>query len=807
MLTHHLTIAFRHLWKQKMYSAIKIGGLALGIAACILLILYLKHEMSYDTYYPRADRIYRVTVDYLDDDITGVDFPAPFARTLENDFPEVEQAGRYATPLFISDGSNYVRRAAQEQNTFETGFAFFDQELVDIFQLPMVYGNLSEALSKPFTILISKSKAEKYFPNENPIGKMLIINDDEAQPYTIGGVMEDIPRNSHLPFDFLLTLEGVEFWQGEQTYWGANNYDVYVLLKSETDPDLLAQKLSNITTKYMVPGWKERGLANAETYADSMRYNLQPITEIHLYSEGIRDRLSHGDIRLVWLFGAVVIMILVIACINFINLSTARSANRAREVGMRKVVGAFRNQLVNQFLIESTLFSILSFISGVLLTWFLLPYFNQLSGKSLTIPWIEIWFIPTLFIAALIIGILSGLYPSFYLSAFKPIHIIRGRLSIGSKNPLLRSILVVFQFTTSVILIIGTLVIYQQMQFILNKKIGYDKDQVMLIQGTHTLDESVRAFKDRLLQLSQVQHATLSDYLPIAGSRRNGNGFFKAGRTQDDAPVFGQIWRVDFDYVSTLGMQIKAGRNFSIAMPTDSQAVVINEAMAKQLQLKEPIGKRITNGGATWEVIGVLENFHFESIREEIYPLALVIGGGSPSNTLLKVSTGGIAQTIRSVEAVWKDFAPHQPLRYTFLDESYARMYEDVRRSGDLFSSFAILAIIISCLGLFGLTVYMAEQRTKEMGIRKVLGASITSLVQLLSKDFIRLVLISIVVATPIAWYIMHNWLESFAYRIDISWWVFILAGGITLVIALLTMSFHSIKTAHLNPIQALKTE
>lgn len=805
MYRNYFKIAFRQLTKQGSYSLIKIGGFALGIAASLLLLTFLQHELSYDQHYPETDRIYRVTIDYQEDEIIGVDFPAPFASVLKNDFPEIELAGRYATPLFLNGGSNYLRRVEATDNIYEEGFAYADQELLDILQVQMAKGNRSEALIQPNTILISESKANKYFPNEDPIGKTMIINGDETQPYQVGGVMVDFPSTSHLQFDFLFTMTGVEFWPGEQSNWCCNNYDTYVLLRPGTDAEELSRKLSAITKNYFLPYWIEQKHADAESAAASQSYHLQPVHDIYINAE-IRDRLPHGDIQLIWLFMAAAMLILIIACINFVNLSTAKSANRAREVGIRKVVGALRGQLVRQFLTESILFSIFSFVGGVILAWVLLPFFNQLAARSLTFPWQETWFLQLMVFMPIIIGVLAGLYPSFYLSAFQPISTIKGELSRGTTNSLMRSLLVVFQFTASIVLIIGTFIIYQQMDFILNRDIGYDKDQVLLIQGTEMLEEKVLAFKEEVRKLPGVQSATYSNFLPVSDTRRNGNGFWKEGRTQEDRPVYGQRWNVDFDYIRTLGMKVVEGRDFLGSMPTDSQAVVINKSMVSQLNLVDPIGKRITNGGGIWQVIGVVEDFHFESIREEIYPLAMVIRN-SNETLAVKVSSENMDDLLVALTGLWDRIAPHQPIRYTFLDDQYAAMYAGIKQSGRLFISFAGLAILIACLGLFGLTAFMAEQRTKEIGIRKVLGASVSSIIGLLSKNFVMLVLCSVLIAIPLAWYIMHNWLQSFAYQVELQWWVFLVSGMIALLIAFLTMSFHSVRSALMDPREAIRAE
>ncbi|MEM6630788.1 MAG: ABC transporter permease [Bacteroidota bacterium] len=808
MFIHHAKTALRFMRKERIYSMIKIGGFSLGVAASLLLFLFLLYELSYDSYIPENQDVYRVTMTYLEgEDITGVDFPAPFVDVLRNDYPEIEQAGRFTMPVFLKGARNLIRQEEGVENFYEEKVSFADQEFLDIIQAPMVYGDRSTALSRPYTIVISQSKAEKYFPGVNPVGKTLIVNDNEEQPYTIGGVMEDFPSNSHLDIDFIYTMEGVEFWEGERTNWCCNNHRNYVKVRKGTDVGQLNQKLAAIMPKYYLPSFKNKGIVNPEAAIDSMQITLQPISDIYLNAE-VADNYSHGDMQLIWIFGAAAILILLLATINFINLSTARSAKRAREVGIRKATGAYQKQLVSQFLVESLLYSIISFGIGVLLAWILLPYFNQLSGKLLVIPWGDLRFIFILLGCAISIGILSGLYPALYLSSFKPIQVIKGKLSTGGRNPNFRNNLVLFQFTASIVLLIGTGVVNQQLRYILNAKIGFEKEQVLTLQGTQTLEDKVFTFKEELMAIPEVQRATISAFLPIEGAMRNSTGFFQAGKKTVDREATGQLWYVDYDYINTLGMELIEGRNFNPEMRTDSQAIIINRKLAQELGLQNPLNKRVqvAHLDYAWTVIGVVEDFHFESLRNQVSPLAFLVGN-STSSVSIRANAADMAEVLAGAKAVWKDFAPHQPIRYQFMDESYARMYEDVQRAGNLFTSFAGLAVVIACLGLFGLTAYMAEQRTKEMGIRKVLGASVQEIIRLLSQDFFKLVCISILVASPLAWYIMSRWLESFAYRIDLHIGIFLLVGLSTLFIALLTMSYHSIRTAIENPVKSIRTE
>lgn len=810
MIKNYLKIAVRQLIKQKMYSAIKVGGFALSIAACILIGLYIKNEVSYDQSYPDTDRIYRVVEKYAHDGKVekGNDYPAPMGKALKADFPEIEKSARLMpNSLFGGAGSNELRRADQVENTHEEGFSYADQELLDILKTPMVYGDRSKALAEPNTMVISRRKADKYFPGQNPVGKVMYLNNDRTRPYRIGGVMENPPATSHLQFDFLLTLKGIEFYKGEQNNWNASNYPVYILVKPGTDAARLGRRISDDMVKnYILPALQSIGYKDAAIEVKKLSFGLQPISDIHLRSYDIQDEFEHGDIRFIWLFGAIAGFILTIACINFINLSTAKSANRAKEVGLRKVVGSTRVSLIKQFLAESMLYSVLSFVIGIILAWVLLPYFNVLASKTLHMPWLALWFAPVILLAALIVGVVAGIYPAFYLSSFKPVSVLKGSISSGSKNSLLRNGLVVFQFTTSIVLIISTFVIYNQMQFILNKKVGFDKDQVVMLQGTNTLgDDGVKTLKQELLKLSAVKSVSISDYLPIANTKRNGNQLYNEGKSKVEKAVNSQFWVIDNDYLKTFGVKLVEGNNFSAGDKGD-QGVIVNQTMVKQLNLKNPIGKVITHGEDAMRIRGVVRDFNFESLRTPVGALCMAYGY---SNSIVSVKVGGndMRNTMEQISSVWKNLSPSQPIRYAFMDERFASMYADVQRMVHIFTSFAILAIIIACLGLFALAAFMAEQRSKEIGIRKVLGASVESITRLLSFDFVKLVLLSILIASPVAWWAMNKWLQDFTYRITISWWIFAVAGIVAIAIAILTVSFQSIKAAIANPIKALRSE
>ncbi|MBT1687790.1 ABC transporter permease [Dawidia soli] len=805
MLKNFLIIAWRSMSRQKMYTAINIGGFALGLATCMLIFLFIRHELSHDRAYLHGNRIYRLYNHFTKDGGSWTSMPASVASIVKADYPEVELSARLIPFNWFKAGSNLFRREEQTENTFEEGFAYADQNLLQILEIPMVYGNPLHALDRPNTVVISKSKADKYFPGEDPVGRTIVLNDERKTPYTIGGVMQDFPITSHLHFDFLITLQDVEFWPGEQTSWCCWNYDVYLRLRPGADPRVLEPKFASMRDKHLLGYMKEVGDQSLEDVRKHHHFSLQPIGNIYLGAD-VNDSLKHGDMRYVWLFGAVACFILALACINFINLSTARSANRAKEVGLRKVVGSMRIHLVKQFLMESVVYSLLSFALALLLVWVALPSFNALAGRTLAMPWTAWWLSPLMFGCALLTGIAAGIYPSFYLSAFKPIDVLKGGISRSGRSAGLRNGLVVFQFTTSLVLIIGTFIIYRQMSYMLHTKIGFSKDQVVMIQGTNTLtDEGLKTLKDEITTLSGVQHVTTGNYLPVAGSHRDQNSFWKEGRNKIDKGVSAQRWFVDPDYLAAMDMKLLQGRNFDKQIASDSQAVIINQAMARELGLQEPLGERIQNW-ETFTVIGVVEDFHFESMKSKISPLCMTLGSGG-SVMAVKTQTADMQSMLQAIQTKWDVVMPNQPFRYTFLDESYAKLYEDVQRMGSVFASFAVLAIIVACLGLFALSSFMVEQRSKEISIRLVLGASFNTILRLLTQSFVRLVLISFVLAAPLAWYLMHRWLDDYSYRIELTWDVFALAGTAALAIALLTISYQSIKAALANPATRLRSE
>lgn len=814
MIKNYIKIAWRNLRSQKLFSIIKIGGFAFGISICLLIVLFVKHELSYDKFYPDSDQIYRIVGVANRDNVIlkGIAMPAPAGPTLKEEFPAIEAMGRMLSNPLFGAGSNQLSINENPENFSDNGFTYIDQSLLDIFALPVIYGSLAHALDKPNTMVITLSKAEKYFEGD-PCGKTIYLNNNKDRPYTITAVIADIPSNSHLHgFNFFMTLSGIDFYPGEQQNWAASNYCTYLKLKKGTDIEPLAKQLTkSYILDHYIPAISQAGM-QVNPVLSSAKLILQRLDKIHLYSSDIQDykleTQKRGDIKTVWIFSAIAGFILIIAAINFINLSTANATRRAKEVGVRKTIGSSRKALMSQFISESLLYSLISVFLGIGISFALLSVFNNLADKTLSIPWNEWYFIPTAISVALILGLLSGIYPAVYLSSFNPISVLKGNISSRSGTSTFRNGLVVFQFVTSIVLIIGTLIINQQMNFILNKDIGFNKDQVLILHGTNTLGDQVRTFKSELANIHTVQHVAISDYLPVMmdGSKRNGNAFWQEGKRTEEAGKGGQFWIVDKDYLQTFGLNLIAGRNFNSDIASDSAMVIVNEKMVKELGLKDPIGARITNG-TTYTIIGVVEDFIFGSLREEgLQPLCLAIGG-SNSLTSVKISSNNIDKTIMDITSIWNKFSPNQKIQYSFLDEGFAALYNDVRRTQNIFTSFAIIAIFIACLGLFGLAAYTTTQRTKEIGVRKVLGASIAAIVKLLSKDFVRLVFVAIVIASPIAWWAMNKWLEDFAYRIDIEWWPFALAGSAVVVVALLTVSWQAIRAALANPVDSLRDE
>ncbi|WP_080054686.1 ABC transporter permease [Spirosoma aerolatum] len=813
MLTNYLKIAWRTLQKQRGFAFINIFGLAVGLACCLLITLYVLDELSYDRYNEKADRIYRVQSDikFGGNDMRFAVSPDPVGPTLKKDYPQVEQYVR-----LHQRGTWLVKRAGETTNLREDNVTFADSTLFDVFTLPLISGDPKRALAEPNTIVISESAAKRHFGNQNPMGQTLLL--DNRLTFKVSGVMRDMPKNAHFHADLIPTMLSDDYPWGQ---WLSNNHYTYILLRTGTDPAAFAKNFDAVIEKYVGPQVQQmigKSLGEFRKAGNSVRYWLMPLTDIHLYSKQQIELAPNGDIQYVYIFSAVALFILLIACINFMNLATARSANRAREVGVRKVMGSERQQLIGQFMTESVLTSALAMVLAVFIVALALPGFNTISAKELTINQLaSSYLLPVLILLPFVVGLVAGSYPAFFLSSFQPIKVLKGGLSAlkmgaGFSSASLRSGLVVFQFMMSVILIVGTIIVYRQITFIQTKNVGFNREQVLTINDAYAIGKQAETFKQEVLRLPGVLSGSISGYLPTP-SNRNDNAYFAEGQTDMNKGFSMQTWGVDHDYLKTMGMQLVKGREFSRQFGSDSSGIILNEAAIKILGFKDPIGKRVWrfNDGEgktrkTYTIVGVVKNFHFESLRRNIGALSLVLDSNSGAVSF-RLSGADIPALVRQIEAKWKQLAPGQPFSYQFMNQSFDEMYRAEQRVGTIALTFAMLAVLIACLGLFGLAAFMAEQRTKEIGVRKVLGASVTSIVGLLSKDFLKLVLIAILIASPIAWWAMNQWLADFAYKIDIEWWMFALAGLVAVGIALVTVSFQSIKAALMNPVKSLRSE
>jgi putative ABC transport system permease protein len=826
MLKNYLTIAFRNLRKQGFYSFINIAGLAVGVAACLVIVLFIIDEMSYDKYNAKASRIYRVNneIKFGGNYYHMTTSSAPTALTLLQEYPEIE-----STVRFRSYGSYLVKTGEGAEGIKESNVIWADSTFFKIFSIPVLEGNPSTALNQPASIAISKHIASKYFPNKSALGQSLIL--DNKYNAKVTAVYADIPSASHFHFDIIISMLGS--WpvakEAQSTVYLSNNFPTYLLLKDGASAEGLQAKFPGFVEKYIGPQLAQvlGGDFTIEKFRASgnqFDMSLTPLTDIHLHSDLKGEFEPNSSITYVYLLGTVALFVLVIACINFMNLSTARSSNRAKEVGVRKVMGSSHSHLVRQFLTESTLVTLFSFMVAIGIAFLILPVFNDLAQKHLRIPLDNSWFYLMVSCAALLVGMLAGLYPSFFLSAFKPVNVLKGRVSLGTKSGFIRSALVVFQFVISIFLIVGAITVNRQLTYIQNKKLGFKKDQVIVVRDAYALrPNKVETFKNEALKNRSIQTGSISGYLPVESenSGRSDNPFWREGvEPTAENLVSMQNWNADYDYIKTFGMKVKIGRDFSLDFPSDSSAVILNETAVQHFDLgDDPIGKKIStfrgqlpDGSPdpkqtkSWTVIGVVENFHFSTMREGIASLGLFLEK-SDGFVSFRINAGNPQEIIRSIEKVWKSLAPDQPFQYSFLDEDFGKMYAAEQRLGKIFTVFAGLAIIIACLGLFALTAFTAEQRTKEIGIRKVLGASVSSIVVLLSKEFGKLILIAFVIATPIAWFGVDWWLKSYTYKAEIGVMVYILAGALALVIAWVTMGYQSIRAASSDPVKSLRSE
>lgn len=802
MIKNYFKIAWRSLLKQKGFSFINIFGLAAGMACSLLIFLFVKDETSYDRFHHDASQIYRVVKDFVNDDgsrLPDATTPPALAPAMQKDIPEVA----ITTRVFPGWGANFLIKYGDKKIN-EDKLYRVDSSFFDVFTFPFVHGNAKDAFKEVQSIVLTESSAKRYFGNDNPVGKTLQI--DRLGNLMVTGVIKDVPHASHFHFDFLISTR--KFGGNIDADWGFYNFYTYAKLKPNSDITAFTKKVQDVYKSNTTDG------ANI--------FYVQPLTDIHLTSNLKWELEPNSDKLYVYVFTIIGIFILLIAGINYVNLATAKASVRAKEIGVRKVTGALRSSLIGQFLVESVITCLLAAVLAFIFAQLLLPVANALTLKQLTVignPGV----LGYMLAGVLLLGMIAGFFPAIYLSSFKPIAVLKG-LKVSEKGTLsLRKTLVVVQFTISIVLIIGVLIISQQMRYLQSAKLGLNKEQVMVVKNADAMTAAERnVFQNTLLQVQEVKKVATSD--GVVGGQNWTNSMSVKGSQNSQLVNF---LNVSYDFLDVLGIEMKEGRSFSSQFPADTLnngipggpleqnigSIILNETAVKDLGVTAPaVGKQILWGSDAdtmyyVTIVGVAKDFHFTSLRNEIKPFAFVNNSNRAANFTIKLSIDNVQSSLAQIENTWKKFLSERAFEYYFLDETYAKLYQSEERFQKVFISLVILGIIIACLGLLGLATFSAQQRVKEIGVRKVLGASVPHVVALLSKDFLKLVLIALVLAIPIAWYLMNEWLKDFAYRVDIQWWIFLIAAISAIIIALLTMSFQAIKAALANPVKSLRTE
>ncbi len=818
MIRNYFKIAWRNLLKRKSYALINISGLALGAAICLLIVLFIKSESSVDGWREDGDHVYRMVLDriYPGRQTSYAFIPSSYAKTVKNEIPEVEEATRIFN--FLNNGTFQIR--FEDKKFEETKVFFADPTFFNIFKSNLLYGSEEEALSKPNSIVLNETTAKKYFGDASlAIGKILEPEGNDMQPMEVSAVYEDWPENSHFNFNMLISSlmnPGFE----EINYVGFSAH-TYLKINENASVDKVEASFPDIIQKFAIGDIEKQFATSYEKFSSAGNgyfYYLQPLKDIYLTSHLEGEFRNNGNKTTLYIFGLVAFFILFIACVNFINLSTARSSERAREVGVRKTFGSEKKALIAQFITESFLISLLAIFVAIGFFALILPIFNDISGKELKmIDLLSANAIMLLITFTCITGILAGIYPAFVLSSFRPIEVLRGKFKSGKQGKSLRSGLVIFQFSISVILIVCTLVVNRQMRFMTSEQLGFNKEQTVIIERTDLLNENTRAFKNELRKINGVTGVTGSSALP---GQPNYFGISWATVENPNQPMTGRGIIVDDEYQETLDLKLVEGRFFSKDFPTDSLALVMNEKAVAELGITNPIGKRLVTpenflnapdgSQHIYTIIGVVKDFHYQSLHEPITPL--VFTNASKFNnimglTAVHVEGASFANALSSMETTWKQFIKDKPFSFKFLDQTIEAQYKAESTSRKVFTFFSFIAIFIACIGLLGLAAYTTRQRIHEIGVRKVLGASVGNIIGMLSKDFIKLIFISTLIAIPVAWYAMHQWLQNFTYRISSSWDLFVAAAFISLMIAFITISFQAIKAAIANPVNSLRTE
>ncbi len=808
MFKNYLITAFRNLLRHKGYSLINIIGLAVGVTAFIMIVLYVQYEISYDDYHSQADRIYRVATR---GSLSGNDFnmavsPCPVGAAFVNEIPGVLASARITNMGFPV--IRYNEKTFSEEHWFTVDSSFFD-----VFDVQFIQGDPKTALTQPLTVVITQSTAERYFGNEDPMGK--ILNSDKRRDYKVTGIIADCPGNSHFHYDFLASMMSYPQLANDQI-WVNNNVYTYLVLDEFTSAQSVEGFFSAMVTKYAGPQIEQfLGVSWEKLGEQGVAYGfyLQPLTDIHLNSDLEYEMEPNGNMLYIRIFTIIAVFILLIACINFMNLATARSAKRAREVGVRKTLGSNRRQLMQQFLVEAVLLTAIAVIIAILLVFLLLPSYNNLLISNLAFSLTaNPWTIPALLLLIMIVGLVSGSYPAVYLASFNPVKVLKGSSQVKSKNSWLRSILVIFQFTVSITLFTGTMVVFNQLDFIQSKDLGYTKQNVVIVEKTDDIGRQIAAFKNNLLQYPQ--NLSVSNSTSLIGHNMGNSVHLIKGEPAEHSIMLSNFFTDDY-YADSYGLEVVSGRFFAPEFPSDSFAVVINETAAEHMNIGDPIGRYLMRpAGPNGEmvdikIIGIVKDFHFQSLYERIRPLAIYHFGsrGFGRYTAVKITEQDVPATMDYIEQIWKKYAVDQPFEYTFLDDDFNQLYSAETRTRQIVTIFSLLAIIIACLGLFGLASFIVEQRTKEIGIRKVLGATVPNIYLLLSADILKLILIATVLSWPISFFTMRNWLENFAYRVEFSQLTFLLAGLLAFIVAMATITTQALKAAHTNPVDSLKYE
>ena len=792
MIKNYLKIALRTIKNHKGYSFINITGLAIGIACCILILLWVNEELSYDGFHKNADSIYRVNA--INETTEQIhlqwQMPAPLASALKEEIPEIRLSTRY-----MKIGGEWLVRYG-DKPFMESAFSLVDPDLFQMFTYPAVGGDLDNALSDSRSVVITQRIADKYFPDEDPIGKILHV--EGSLDFVVKAVIRNMPRNSHLQSDFFIAFtilnELVEGYDALEE-WNIQNNETFVLLQKNSSASDVNPKIAHFTDKHLEK--------------QKLVLYLQPLGRIHLFSSDIRGPITvtKGDITYVYVFSLIAVFILITACINFMNLTTARSTMRAKEVGLRKVIGAYRFKIIQQFFGESLLMSFISLGLAIVLVELLLPVFQRISGTTLSLSYgSSIQLLMAIVAIAFFTGLLSGSYPALYLSSFQPVKVLKGIFFLGTQGTLFRKILVIAQFSISILLIICTIIISDQIVFMRSKKLGFEKENLLVMRIRGGLWQSHESAKDEMLRSPEILAVTQTSVFPTKGASYSGPTTDWVGKLPEESVPWYMI-AVGYDYLETMDIEVADGRFFSKEFAADPSSVVVNETAARVMGGGSPLGRQFTFWGKKYRIMGVVKDYHYSPVQYTLKPLILAYVPKDFHFFVIRIDSERIPEALTSMERVWKKFVPEYPFEFRFLDEEYDTMYRTEQRVGKIFSSFAILAIVISCLGLFGLASFLAERRTKEIGIRKTLGASVSEIVLLLSKEFTKWVVVANLIAWPIAYYAMNRWLDGFAYRINIGMGPFVVAALMAVVIALLTVIYQAVKAALTDPANALRYE